>query len=73
MEIPSKGYILMAVGALAAVLTTSYVPSLMKVMSTSYPPDYASYPGIKEKPYKLEDIPGIDTYSLFLAREKGII
>lgn len=67
---PTKtDYVLMALGAFAAVLLTSYVPSLMKVMASS---DYANCPTCKEKyntypesienymTLKIEDIEGID-------------
>ncbi len=67
---PTKtDYVLMALGAFGAVLLTSYVPSLMKVMAL---PDYANCPSCKEKyntypnpienymAPKIEDIEGID-------------
>lgn len=67
-----RNYIYMAFGAFGAILLTSYVPSLMKVMSTyEYPPDYANYP--KSKEVKLENIPGIDVDSLLIARQKGLL
>jgi hypothetical protein len=67
-----KSYIMMAIGALGAMLITSYVPQLMKVLST-YPPDYANYPRSKEilDYTPLEKINGIDTEALSIIRQKG--
>lgn len=80
---PTKtDYILIGVGAFAAVLLTSYVPTLMKVM---IPPDYANCPGCKEKydtypspvenfmTSRIESIPGIDLKALNIARHKGLM
>jgi len=69
-----RGYVMMAIGALGAVLITSYVPQLMKVMST-YPPDYANYPRSKEvlDYTPLDEIDGIDTRALRIARQKGLM
>ncbi len=68
----TKQYILLGIGAFGAVLLTSYVPSTMKVMSP-YPPDYANYPGSKEAPMLLENIPGLDTGALQIAKQKGLL
>ncbi len=80
---PTKtDYILLALGAFAAVLLTSYVPSLMKVMASS---DYANCPRCKEKyntypapienymTPRIEDIEGIDLRSLNIVNQKNRI
>lgn len=82
-------YVLIGIGAFAAVLLTSYVPSLMKVMSLQKTKDeYATCPECKEranflppsiKDYannpqlSLESIPGIDLVSLKIVTEKNLL
>lgn len=82
---PTKtDYILIGIGAFAAVLLTSYVPSLMKVMSMQEArDDYASCPGCKEQLHgtpppienymSIESVPGIDLQSLRIARQNGML
>ncbi len=79
---PTKtDYIFIGVGAFTAILLTSYVPSLMKVMSLNQPKDeYASCPACKEEHNKLppsienymsiESIPGIDLTLLRTVKQK---
>lgn len=67
---PSKtDYIMIAIGALGALLITSYIPTTVATMSSSIKSSGCS----KCSQLSLDKISGIDTKALEICRQKGLM